>query len=130
MSWRCKNCETDNEDSDDICVVCNSIPPVLVRVNCSRGTNGITRRFSWKISNANKVTIEYEGTRLDVSKIHYCDLIIKEGAQLVFEAENDVARRIFPYLPPPPIILPNYCTVCGYKYNETDIFCPKCGNRR
>lgn len=25
---------------------------------------------------------------------------------------------------------PNFCTKCGYKFNEDDAFCPQCGNKR
>ena len=97
MSWYCKKCETNNEDTDDICVVCNSMPPVLDNINSKIDTTGTKFRLSWRVSNANKVTILYGGAHFDVSRVHSYDLKISEGRQVVFEAENDVATRIFTY---------------------------------
>ena len=97
MSWYCKKCETNNEDTDDICVVCNSMPPILDNINSKIDTTGTTFRLSWRVSNANKVTILYGGTHFDASRVHSYDLKISEGRQVVFEAENDVATRRFTY---------------------------------
>ena len=97
MSWYCKKCETNNEDTDDICLVCNSIPPVWDSVNCKIDSTGTTFRLSWRVNNANKVTILYEGAHFDVSRVYSYDLKISEERQVVFEAENDVATRVFTY---------------------------------
>lgn len=97
MSWYCKKCETNNEDTDDICLVCNSIPPVWDSVNCKIDSTGTTFRLSWRVNNANKVTILYGGAHFDVSRVYSYDLKISEERQVVFEAENDVATRVFTY---------------------------------
>lgn len=97
MSWYCKKCETNNEDTDDICLVCNSIPPVWDSVNCKIDSTGTTFRLSWMVNNANKVTILYGGAHFDVSRVYSYDLKISEERQVVFEAENDVATRVFTY---------------------------------
>lgn len=97
MSWYCKKCETNNEDTDDICLVCNSIPPVWDSVNCKIDSTGTTFRLSWRVNNANKVTILYGGAHFDVSRVYSYDLKINEERQVVFEAENDVATRVFTY---------------------------------
>lgn len=97
MSWYCKKCETNNEDTDDICLVCNSIPPVWDSVNCKIDSTGTTFRLSWRVNNANKVTILYGGAYFDVSRVYSYDLKISEERQVVFEAENDVATRVFTY---------------------------------
>lgn len=130
MSWLCHNCETDNNDSDDICVVCNSIPPVL-SIKSSDYTLGGYALLTWEEkSHINKLTIKYRGEEIDVTGSRSYHLIVEKNVPIVFVAENDVAKREFVLIPPPPIYLAKYCIICGNYFKDGESFCMRCGGRR
>lgn len=91
MSWLCKKCETQNDDNDNICLVCNSIPPVLSSVSLDPRHS----RISWNVENADEVTLKYSKGEFKVSDLTstYIDISVVET--LVFLAKSDVAERTF-----------------------------------
>lgn len=130
MSWHCLNCETENIDADDICVVCNSIPPVL-SFKFGDYISGGSAKLTWEEkSHIDKLSINYKGKEFEVTGKNSYTLVIDHRDPVVFVAVNDVATRQFVLLPPPPVILARYCIVCGNFLKDGESFCMRCGGRR
>jgi len=129
MSWYCKCCETYNEDSDDSCVVCDAIPPVLT-LSCGTYYEGFPLTIKWKDNSVDRLHMRSNGVENDVTGLDSCSVEAKAGDDVVFIAENAVATREFVFIVPPPRLLAKYCTTCGHEFVSGDRYCTKCGIRR
>ena len=91
MSWLCNNCETLNDDNDNICLVCNSVPPSIseISLDCRKS------QISWTSSNVNQLTLRYSQGDYNVTGLTSTSIDISVVETLVFIAKNDVAERIF-----------------------------------
>lgn len=91
MSWLCKNCETLNDDNDNICLVCNSVPPSISEISwdCRKS------QVSWACSNINQLTLRYSQGDFNVTGLTFTSIDISVVETLVFIAKNDVAERCF-----------------------------------
>lgn len=92
MSWLCNNCETLNDDNDNICLVCNSVPPSIseISLDCRKS------QISWTSSNVNQLTLRYSQGDFNITGFTSTSIDISDVETLVFIAKNDVAERIFP----------------------------------
>ena len=91
MSWLCNNCETLNDDNDNICLVCNSVPPSISEISLDCRKSQIT----WTSSNVNQLTLRYSQGDFNVTGLTSTSIDISVVETLVFIAKNDVAERIF-----------------------------------
>ena len=92
MSWLCNNCETLNDDNDNICLVCNSVPPSISEISLDCRKSQIT----WTSSNVNQLTLRYSQGDFNITGLTSTSIDISDVETLVFIAKNDVAERIFP----------------------------------
>ena len=130
MSWLCRRCETDNNDFDDKCIVCDAIPPLL-SIKSNDYIEGRPAILTWETrSPISKLLILYDGKEIDVTGKASYELLVEGENPIVFVAENEVAKRRFTLIPPAPIILARYCIVCGNYFKDGESFCMRCGGRR
>ena len=67
MAWYCKNCETVNEDYDNICVVCNSLAPSISDISFEYDRDDGLGVLSWNAENTERIELRYSKKQYDVS---------------------------------------------------------------
>ena len=67
MSWICKNCETENSDTLDICEVCETHAPKIVDFQYDKVLSGKPIIIRWKTEHCENVSIYYKGETINVS---------------------------------------------------------------
>lgn len=130
MSWFCKVCETVNEDTDDVCVVCNSISPVVDNIACGSYFEGEPALVSWINHNVDELKLIHSGKVIDLRTASSVELVISHNTPLVFIAQNQAAERQYTFNAPPPRNQAKFCIICGNEYRKGDKFCIHCGSRR
>ena len=68
MSWICKNCETENPDTLDVCEVCETHAPKIVDFQYDKVLSGKPIMIRWKTVHCENVSIYYKGETIDVSE--------------------------------------------------------------
>ena len=67
MSWICRNCETENPDTLDVCEVCETHAPKIVDFQYDKVLSGKPIIIRWKTEYCENVSICYKGETIDVS---------------------------------------------------------------
>ena len=66
MSWICRNCETENPDTLDVCEVCETHGPKIVDFQYDKVLSGKPIMIRWKTEYCDNVSIYYKGETIDV----------------------------------------------------------------
>ena len=67
MSWICRNCETENPDTLDVCEVCETHAPKIVDFQYDKVLSGKPIIIRWKTEYCENISICYKGETIDVS---------------------------------------------------------------
>lgn len=68
MSWICKNCETENPDTLDVCEVCETHAPKIIDFQYDTVLSDKPIELRWKTEYCESVSIYYNGQTIDVSE--------------------------------------------------------------
>ena len=88
MSWICKNCETENPDTLDVCEVCETHAPKIVDFQYDKVLSGKPIRIKWKTEHCESVSIYYKGETIDVSEIDTYDIDTPDERDISFLLSN------------------------------------------
>ena len=94
MSWLCNNCEAINDDNNNICEVCNSVPPSVsdISLDCRKS------QISWTSLNADHLILRYSQGDFNVTGLTSTSIDISVVETLAFIAKNNVAERTFRFV--------------------------------
>lgn len=87
MSWICKNCETENPDTMDVCEVCETHAPRIV-VTYEKVFLGSPITFGWKVEYCDTISIVYKGETIDVSGKDSYTIVNPDDAEISFLLSN------------------------------------------
>ena len=95
MSWICRNCETENPDTLDVCEVCETNAPKILDFQYDKVLSGKPITIRWKTEYCESVHIYYRGESFDVSEKESFYIDIPDERDISFMLSNSLseARR-------------------------------------
>lgn len=88
MSWICRNCETENPDSMDVCEVCETHAPRIVAFSYDKVLSGKPIVVKWKTEFCDNVSIYYKGETIDVTEEDSYSIENPEEQEICFLLSN------------------------------------------
>lgn len=88
MSWICRNCETENPDSMDVCEVCETHAPRIAAFSYDKVLSGKPIIVKWKTEFCDNVSIYYKGETIDVTEEDSYSIENPEEQEICFLLSN------------------------------------------